>query len=211
VAPTHAADDPNVAFDSLVNGQKIDWQHPEKSRIVAQVSGGHNCWSGNCTADGAQIAAAIAKMITIMGPSNVPTSEGEPTLFTDSVVVPANLSASNDDLTKDPVLSFDVSDLISPRLAGAQIQLRISKISDGAYRISSPTLRADSNMSVHVKNMNIFINGANPINAATYRYIDSTFNVSPTPVALSTASGILLFDQGPGNDEISLGFEYLGP
>jgi hypothetical protein len=58
--PVHADPDSQVAHDSVLNSFKVNFQNPGQSRMVLKLSqSNHNCWSNDCSADAAQMQAAI--------------------------------------------------------------------------------------------------------------------------------------------------------
>lgn len=62
VAPFFAADDVTTAHNALVDGHKVNFDHPEDSRVVLRLSEDqHNCWSGNCQDDADTMEQAIIK------------------------------------------------------------------------------------------------------------------------------------------------------
>lgn len=58
--PAHAHDDVKTAHDIVVNSAKVNFSNIANSRLVAKVrDDNHNCWSGNCEADGKEIQDAV--------------------------------------------------------------------------------------------------------------------------------------------------------
>lgn len=59
-SPIFADGDAEKAFDALTLSRKVDIASPALSRIYLKVKdSSHNCWSGDCAADSAEILAAI--------------------------------------------------------------------------------------------------------------------------------------------------------
>jgi hypothetical protein len=70
-APFFADPNPEVAHSALLDGNKVDFIHPEQSRLVQRlIAESHNCWS-DCAADGAAMLAAVEEWRTKMSSEEV--------------------------------------------------------------------------------------------------------------------------------------------
>jgi len=66
-APFFASDDPQAAHDALIVASKVDFKHPESSRLVQRLSNdAHNCWSQDCEADSLEMLSAIKEWVRLM-------------------------------------------------------------------------------------------------------------------------------------------------
>ncbi len=57
--PYFAHSDINTAYTQLIDAQKVDINSTNKSRIYERLVDSHNCWSGSCAADSAEMLQAI--------------------------------------------------------------------------------------------------------------------------------------------------------
>lgn len=65
--PTHAHDDVKVAHDIVVNQFKVNFSNVGASRLVAKIrDDAHNCWSGDCNADGDEMEEAVQKWADVV-------------------------------------------------------------------------------------------------------------------------------------------------
>ncbi|MBD66905.1 MAG: hypothetical protein CME62_17010 [Halobacteriovoraceae bacterium] len=55
----HGASDRYIAFSATTGNKLVDLDNPSDSRVIDKIAFGHNCWSGNCSQDAADIKAAI--------------------------------------------------------------------------------------------------------------------------------------------------------
>jgi uncharacterized membrane protein YdcZ (DUF606 family) len=62
-SPLHAAPVVATAHDAALT--KVDFANVPASRIATKVASGHNCWSGNCTADAKVIEDAVREWLRI--------------------------------------------------------------------------------------------------------------------------------------------------
>jgi hypothetical protein len=60
VAPFFASPDPAEAHQTVLDNQKVNFDSPERSRLVVKLRDlEHNCWSGDCEADAQVLLGAI--------------------------------------------------------------------------------------------------------------------------------------------------------
>lgn len=64
----HSVTDYEEAHDVVVDGGKVNFDSPSKSRLVDKlISQNHNCWGGDCTTASNEMLAAIEKWIELRG------------------------------------------------------------------------------------------------------------------------------------------------
>jgi hypothetical protein len=65
--PSISSSNSTVAHGAVVDTQKVNFGNPGNSRLVQRlVADFHHCWSGDCNADGAMMAAAISQWATLI-------------------------------------------------------------------------------------------------------------------------------------------------
>jgi len=93
--PQHANSDVKKAHDQLTSGGFVDLENPADSLIVSFVGlSNHNCWSGSCAADAAEIQAAIQKWADELAANNIDNTNNNTNCDEPMIMV------------NDPVLSF---------------------------------------------------------------------------------------------------------
>lgn len=90
-SPVFADTNPEVAFDAITLTNKVNLSDPDKSRVVLKLKNeSHNCWSGNCLNDSAEMLDAIKRWI-VLAPVDGSVGSG---IVTDPLPVPLENSSS---------------------------------------------------------------------------------------------------------------------
>lgn len=214
-APLFAiANDAQSSHDNLLpdDGVFINFDDPRSSPLALKVFRGHNCWSGDCAADGQEIVDAIQVWKEGRG------SQGSQItgIATESLVIPESLNTDN----KIETLEFDLSGLNGGLVPnGTSLKLQIEKFDDNQYLISDPTIYSSSENLIQT--VKVYIN-RQKIDAAAWELIDLTAPAEPIDgyAIAQGASSILApigygitdgSPSGPGVDTLTISFEYIGP
>lgn len=186
----------------------INFSDPRSSNLISKVRRGHNCWSGDCTADGDALYDAIVQWKDSRG-----ESANEVRGFaTTTVVMPADLSA-------EQTLEFDLTGINGTQVPdGSRLEVSVSQFDENQYLFQNP--RLFSSQDLYINQMRVYVNRVKA-DAAGWEALDLIVNASPTtgvlfaddisPSALIPIGLGLSADQpqGPGVDQIIFAFEVI--
>jgi hypothetical protein len=214
-----------TAHDTLIFGQKVDFNFPSESSMVRRIRDlRHGCWSPDCARDAQTMAAAITEWGNALGdqrpvnPINITTTSNQipPVLPTGTIGNDGNVTNATTELI------YPIANLFSPPLQYGFLKIRVGRNDQSTYLISRPFIVASED--VLVEGMYILMNGVYLPTSSIYTIVSTvipmntnqnanTNNVqlspTPNPSLVSLSSTVLPMQNGPGQDMLSFGFSRL--
>ncbi|RYZ99546.1 MAG: hypothetical protein EOP11_19325, partial [Proteobacteria bacterium] len=183
-APFFATTSATTSLNNLVNANKVDLDHPDRSRLVERLRRDfHQCWT-NCTADAITMENAIIEWRRILDaaapPTTAPTTPLPPTpvilrLATVDLLVPSTIpvsmgTAAGNFATLEWTLN-SASDSIVPSLPNAVVRIDIQRYDTYTYRVRNPRILTTGS-ALYVSDVRIAVNGVLYPSDATYSVVD---------------------------------------
>ncbi len=192
------------SHDAIVNGSLVQFMAPENSKLVQQLVNGHNCW-GNCESNADQMFEAIQ----IWDEQRGSDGSGGEQILTEALVVPGEIAPGN--MTK--TMTFSLSGLAEGVPSGTVLEFDIKKFDNFSYQVLNPVVKTTS--PVYVKHLYMYLNGAEVQSASSYHLIDVVAQPLGNPpgsvgFSISSSAVLIAIANGPGLDQIHLGFDDLG-
>jgi len=186
-----------LSHDNIIDGNHVNFQNIENSKIITQLRVGHNCWSVNCDTDADAMAAAVQEWATARG-ETTPT-EG---ITTDEEEIPAGAA------TGFATVTFDLTQANPDLPVGSILTIEVKQFDTFSYQVRNP--RIISTQAVVVANMTILINGLDASPGGTFSLLDLTAPITASPGYQISASTVLIgIDGGIGTDDIQIQFQTL--
>lgn len=187
----------------------INFSDPRASNLISKVRRGHNCWSGDCNADGDVLYDAILAWKEARGVSGSEVRG----YATAALTIPADISSPQ-------LLEFDLSGINGSEVPnGTRLELTVSQLDDEQYLLLDPTLYSGDDL--YVNQMRVYINEIKA-DASAWEILDLIVSAQPTSgnefatgtgpsanvqIGLGIPEGQL---RGPGVDTITIAFEFIG-
>jgi hypothetical protein len=174
----------------------VNFADTSSSRFISRTKDGH-C-GGPCNTDGTAMLAAINEWREGEEEAGTLPPPPPPSQFvTTPQTIPATLPTGTTFIT----LTWGLGSY-GPDYTGAQLSIEIQKFDMSSYRVRNPRLKTVGN-ALEIANIKPFLNNIyDPLNS-NYVSIDSLVAPNVTAV-LSTVNMIILMENGPGVDQISL-------
>lgn len=200
--PRHAHNDVVQAHNAVIDNGLVNFENISASRLVERLSvDEHQCWNGNCTANAAQMSAAIQSWKDTLEENNSGgNTSSDPLTTVESSSILAELNGNN-----STTLTFDLSGNLNTN-EQITFQIKVMIYDDFSYKFWDPEIITASS-NVLVQNVKLQINGYyNPQHSA-YTIVNKT--VTPGNGDLASHALLALKDQGEAIDKISFKFEVL--
>jgi len=190
-------DDILTSHNNVLDGNHVNFQNVENSKIITQLRVGHNCWSTNCNNDADIMATAIRQWAADRGEEETP--EG---LTTDAQAVPVEAA------TGFTTLTFDLTDANPALPMGSVMTLQIKQFDTFSYQVKNP--RVISTQAIVLANMTVLVNGVDASPGGTYSLLNLTAPITASPGFQLSPSAVLIgIEDGVGGDDIQIRFETL--
>ncbi len=201
--------------DTLLDLNLVSMDNLRGSRIIQKIAEGHKCWT-NCRDDSAEVLELAEAW----------KSEAQPKteirgFKTAELVIPSTISnlprVTNAPLT----LQFPLAGIAPGVPSSAVLGIYIRNFDDFSYEFSN--LQIKSEETIHIKGINIYINGANAKPGSAYSVIEGTFaatggtppgsryiDVSTAAILVPKGLGLPEGSGGAGIDTIVFSFDLVG-